>query len=171
MTSTGDYFDFLNMSPNNVHIQDIAHALARQCRYAGHCLRFYSVAQHSVIASHIVPRKFALEALLHDAHEAYVGDMTMPLKQLLPDFMEIEHKVDAVIRQKFSLPNTISQLVKYADRIMLATEERDLLIGHARWEYTKDVLPLHKKIEPERPVIAECNFLARFDELTKPALS
>ncbi|MBB9196718.1 5'-deoxynucleotidase, partial [Escherichia coli] len=86
----------------------------------------YSVAQHAVLCSQLVPQELAFEALMHDATEAYCQDIPAPLKRLLPDYKRMEEKIDAVIREKYGLPQAMSTPVKYADLIMLATERRDL---------------------------------------------
>ena len=116
----------MNPSPDDVHIVDIATALSRECRYAGHASHFYSVAQHSVLCSRIVPPELAIEALLHDAAEAYIKDIPTPLKRQLPDYKEIEARFDWVIRVHFGLPEIPSPAVKEADNILLVTEVRDL---------------------------------------------
>ncbi|TKI02302.1 HD family hydrolase, partial [Martelella alba] len=125
-TFSGRHFDYADPDINSICITDIIHALSNECRYAGHCPQFYSVAQHSVLTSMIVPPAFALEALLHDAAEAYCKDIPAPLKQLLPDYHAVESRVDAAIRRRFGLPEAMSPEVKRADLIMLATERRDL---------------------------------------------
>ncbi|SQC88202.1 Uncharacterised protein [Klebsiella pneumoniae] len=122
------HFYFCNSGPDIVYIEDIALALSNLCRFTGHLDEFYSVAQHSVLASYLVPSEFALEALLHDASEAYCNDIAAPLKALLPDYRGIEKWVEGLISQKFGTPETISPEVKQADLIMLATERRDLFI-------------------------------------------
>ena len=80
-TFTGRAFYVLDPRPEDVDIEDIAHALSMQCRFAGHCREFYSVAQHSVTASWLVPPEDALWGLLHDAAEAYVVDLPRPIKR------------------------------------------------------------------------------------------
>jgi hypothetical protein len=82
LTATGKKFWFDDPQPEQVCIEDIAWALSNLCRYTGHCRWFYSIAQHSVGASFIVPARFALEALLHDAAEAYITDLNAPLKYM-----------------------------------------------------------------------------------------
>jgi len=77
---SGGTFDILNPRAEDVRIEDIAHALSQQCRFTGHTKTFYSVAQHSVLASTLVAAPDELWALLHDASEAYMGDMNRPLK-------------------------------------------------------------------------------------------
>ncbi len=110
----------------DIHIGDIAHGLAMLCRYTGHTAYFYSVAEHSVLVSLMVPPELALEALLHDASEAYLGDIGRPLKHFLLDYQEIEKRNDRVIRERFLLPPTEHRLVKAADSDILHTEMRAL---------------------------------------------
>jgi 5'-deoxynucleotidase YfbR-like HD superfamily hydrolase len=81
-TLSGKRFDYINSTADDVDIEDIANALSNICRFAGHVPEFYSVAQHSVLCSQIVPPEFAFEALMHDAAEAYCQDIPQPLKLL-----------------------------------------------------------------------------------------
>lgn len=135
-TSTGKAFDFLDPRPEMVDIVDIAHALARIGRYTGHCKHFYSVGRHSWLCSYAVDdsdasgRAVAYRALLHDAAEAYIGDVTSPLKMLLPDYREIEDRVTAVVRKALGIVDDaeLDAYVKTIDIRMLETE-RPLLLG------------------------------------------
>ncbi|MFZ5514673.1 MAG: hypothetical protein ACOZAH_09055 [Pseudomonadota bacterium] len=166
MTYTGRHFDLLDPRPEHVDILDIAHALANTCRFAGHCLEFYSVAQHSVLSTLLVPRKHALAALMHDAAEAYVGDITRPLKPHLSNYAEIEQGVWAVIAEAFDLPLILPESVKHADRVMLATERRDLLPHDTTpWPCLDGVQPTEAVIRPMSPVIARKAFLVTFNGL------
>ena len=126
-TYTGKKIDFNNVTEDDICIEDIAEALSKECRFGGHCKKFYSVAQHSYLTALIVTPDYALEALLHDATEAYLKDIPSPLKALLPDYKAIEKRLDAVIRRKFGLPEKMSGEVKKADLVMLATERNFLL--------------------------------------------
>lgn len=126
LTSTKKRFDFLNPRVEDVELSDIAFALSHINRYTGH-VGPYSVASHSLHVARIVETvlgraDLVLEALLHDAHEAYVGDVTAPLKRLLPEFQTIEARVDAVIREVFKLPRELSPLVQKADLMALHDE-------------------------------------------------
>ena len=111
-TSTGKHIDFVNITPDQICIEDIARGLSNECRFAGQLESFYSVAQHSVYVSQIVPPEYALEALLHDAAEAYIKDIPSPLKAMLPDYKAMEKHIEAAIREKFGL--TIVELGRNA---------------------------------------------------------
>ena len=166
-TLSGKRFDYINSTADDVDIEDIANALSNICRFAGHVPEFYSVAQHSVLCSQIVPPEFAFEALMHDAAEAYCQDIPQPLKCLLPDYKRIEQLVDDLIRNKFGLPADMSPVVKYADLTMLATERRDLEIDDGtRWAIL-DGIPCSDliQISPLRPGQAYGLFMNRFNEL------
>lgn len=131
-THTGRTVDVGNLREEDVNPVDIAHALACINRYQGHAPHPYSVAQHSVLAAMVAPREHRLEALLHDAHEAYVGDVPRPLKRILPDYQALEARVAATVRRRFGLPEVLSQEVEEVDTRLLVTEAREF--GMSWWE-------------------------------------
>ncbi|MGK0703705.1 HD family hydrolase [Yokenella regensburgei] len=167
-TFTKQHIDYRNVTTSQIVTEDIAVALSNICRFAGHLPEFYSVAQHAVLCSQIVPAEFALEALMHDAAEAYFQDIPAPLKRLLPDYQRIEEAMDIVIREKYGLPAVMSTPVKYADLIMLATERRDLdLDDGCVWPVLEGIDPSYDfTIIPLKPGQAYGLFLNRFAELT-----
>lgn len=146
----GGYFDYLNPDPASIRLDDIATVLGRVCRFAGHCRSFYSVAQHSVLVSEIVPPEHAVAGLLHDAAEAYTGDIPKPLKWLLGDtFEQIERRVEAAVFARFGLPADLPPEVKVADLRLLRTEQRDLTwAGGDLWTQLEGVEPLPDRIRP-----------------------
>lgn len=166
LTVSGAYFPLLSPRPSDIRIGDVAHALANVCRFAGHTREFYSVAQHSVLVSEIVPREDALAALLHDAAEAYVGDVTRPLKPYLADYGAIEVRIMESVLRAFDLPTEMPASVKYADRVLLATEQRDLMPEHGDiWPILEGIQALPTKIKPWSPSLARTNFLVVFEAL------
>lgn len=165
LLASGNYFDFLAPEQSAFTIEDIAHGLSNVCRFSGHCRRFYSVAQHSVIVSRIVPPEDAYAGLMHDAAEAFVGDVAKPLKDLLPDYRKIEKAVEAVVLARFDVPQPMPPSVKEADIVMLATEQRELMENRDAWNHTQGREPLDIDILPLTPAMAKAAFLARFAEL------
>ncbi|WP_226019966.1 HD family hydrolase [Serratia symbiotica] len=167
-TLSGKKFNYLNATVDDIEIEDIATALSHLCRFCGHLPEFYSVAQHSVLCSQLVPPMFAFEALMHDAAEAYCQDIPAPLKALLPDYRQIEAFVDELIRFKFNLPITPSPDVKYADLKMLATERRDLDISDDDpWPMLEDITPSDEiLVSPVNPNQARSMFMQRFLQLS-----
>lgn len=170
LTASGHYFNLLNPEQCHIHIADIAHALSHLCRFTGHTRQFYSVAQHSVLVSHLVPQADAMAALLHDAAESYLGDVASPLKALLPDYRAIEARVEAAVFARFGLPATLPASIKHADRVALATEKRDVLHRHPpneAWELLDGIAPHASVIHPLQPALARAQFLRRYMELTE----
>jgi len=135
-TVGGRAFYPLDPRPEDIDIEDIAHALSLVCRFGGHCSTFYSVAEHSVRVSMAIveaggTRTEAFAGLMHDAAEAYLGDMIWPLKQApsVAGYKAIEHRVQSVIFAKFGLPDELPPIVKRFDLVLLSTEKRDLMIA------------------------------------------
>ena len=133
-TYTGRAFTPLTPRPEDIDLLDIAHALSNQCRFAGHTIRFYSVAEHSVYVSRVVPpglAGLARAALLHDAAEAYVGDIATPIRNACPDISAFEKRLAGTITGMLGLEPEIPQDVKEADVRMAATEARDFMFEDA----------------------------------------
>jgi hypothetical protein len=193
VTFTGVVFPLAAPGPEHVRIEDIAHALARLCRFNGACGPFYSVAQHSVLASSWVwdewlkteaaPRLLAqppdrfnpgakrwqleMTALLHDATEAYCGDVIRPLKRLLRSrggdvFDEIEDRIWKAVAERFGVPAEMEPIVKVVDNRMCATEQRDLMRMPPGWVPAHE--PFDARLYGWEVETAEHEFLDMFDE-------
>ena len=153
--------------PHEVHIEDIAHSLAMQARYAGHCIKFYSVAEHSVlIARHLAAKhapEVALAGLLHDAPEAYCVDIPRPLKPYLTNYRAIEQDNWLAIAARFGLSKELPREVHDADNRIIADELVNLreMPWHARYAGKE----LGVKLRYWSPEEAELEFLATFDAL------
>lgn len=173
-TYTGQQFWPLDPRPEDFEIRDIAHALANICRFGGHSRRFYSVAQHSVLVSQLCPPSFAVHGLLHDAAEAYLGDIIRPLKYqaAFEMYREAEARLEGVLWQWAQLEwsDLARRAVSRADNIALATEGRDIMSAPpAPWGFPGGILPhgdpVTDRIEPWDPERAEVEFMARGLEL------
>lgn len=147
-TKTGRKFDLTNVHPIEVDIEDIAHALSMQCRFNGHTHKFLSVAEHSVNVMALMPRTMSIDgrlaALLHDAPEAYVGDLISPIKEAMPEFKRIEARVEQAIERRFNFTATYDEavLIKRADLFMAWIEGKNLLNNSAlvnEWNLPTDI--------------------------------
>ena len=167
-TFTGNRFYPFDPRPEDISIEDIAHHLAMICRFGGACRAFYSVAQHSVFVSDECPTKDALWGLLHDAAEAYVGDMVRPIKRLasMDLYREAEDRILGMIAARFGLSWPMPESVRRADEVLLATEARDVMGGQCAGRWSLQYEPKAMIIHPWDPRVAEEVFLHRFKELT-----
>jgi hypothetical protein len=166
-TFTGKKFYVLSPRAEDVEIEDIAHALSMLCRYTGHVRQFYSVAQHSVYVSRICCELDSLWGLLHDAPEAYSGDMNAPLKHTpeMKRFRDTEDAIMKAVATRFGLFYAEPDSVKLADKRMLRTEMRDFMrppFGSATTRYE----PIEEILESWSPQRAEREFLERYYCLT-----
>jgi hypothetical protein len=164
LTASGRRFDFRDIMSNEVQIEDIAHALSHICRFGGHVPRFYSVAQHSVIVSHMVPPEHTLDALLHDATEAYVQDLVRPAKQFCQDYMQLEQRIADLIDKTFDVW-TGNPIVKIGDNMALYAEAMSFFGSVEGWGIDKYAFS-HPVVEPIGPEKAKLMFLHRYFELT-----
>jgi hypothetical protein len=171
-TVSGRKVHVLDPMPEDILIEDIAHSLSHVCRFGGHVAQFYSVAQHSVGVSRNVPKVHARAALLHDAAEAYIGDVIRPLKQCLPDYMAIERLWERVIVERFELDMSQAAVgsIKLADVRMLLTERRDVAPrewqDHTWKQDEEGFRPYPGRIRPLSTEAARALFLDRWDEVT-----
>lgn len=127
-TFTGIYMNVFEPTIDMICIEDIAHALSNQCRFGGHLPEFYSVAQHSLLCSQLVSDKYKLQALLHDASEAYLLDIPSPIKRSLSNYKEIEDKLMLLIAEKFGFNYPLEKPVKNIDKKLLELEWNTLML-------------------------------------------
>lgn len=173
---SGGYFKFLEPETSEFEIEDIAHNLSHVCRYGGGSKYHFSVAQHCVNASFIVAPEFALEALLHDAAEAFFGDMTSPLKRLCRDYVLLLEAAEVVVARRFGVPERLSPEVKLADMQLLKLEKEHLVptadnyhrAAWPDWDGYELAPELHKFVTLRELTHkqARTSFLLRFEALT-----
>lgn len=160
-TATGQAFWPLDPHPEEIHIEDIAAALSKLCRYGGHTRKFYSVAEHCVLMAHAAPDGFHLAALLHDASEAYLSDVIRPIKRHLDNYEMIEAELERAISRRFTLEFPMPAAVKRLDNAILADERDQAMLTPPReWGLTEPALGVTLQFwTPEK---AEYEFLAAF---------
>lgn len=136
-TATGKKISILNPDPATIDIEDIAIALSNICRFGGNIKHFYSVAVHSILVANIAPSSLKLEALLHDAAEAYVGDIIKPLKVILgKTYTDIEDRFMCSIITKFKLDEAKLAMIKQYDKQALELEHERYQKGNrSEWDY------------------------------------
>ncbi len=164
--ASGADFDLLDPWGSDFTIHDIAGALGKICRYAGQCSDFYSVAEHSLLVSREAVG-FELEGLMHDAAEAFLGDITRPLKQLLPRYKQIERDVEQAVFSRFQINFRGSDAIKTADLRVLAAEQRQIMPpGTDDWARASGIEPAGITVRFMSPGEATRAFLARYEQLT-----
>lgn len=166
-THSGRAYHHQNPTQASITIGDIAHGLSMICRFGGHVDRFYSVAEHSVLVSEVVPPEHAFAALMHDATEAYVVDVPRPLKHMLGQvYADLEQKAWLAICEKFRIDPVLPPCVKEADNTVLIAEKNALLCPPPiPWTWAADIAPADVKIVGLTPPEAKAAFLARYMEL------
>jgi hypothetical protein len=165
-TFTGKLIDLANFTAEDVRLPDISHALSIINRFTGHARVPYSVAQHSVMVSKIVPHADAMWGLLHDASEAYLGDVARPLKAMLPDYVDLERHVQQTIAAAFHLPWPMPASVKAADNRALMAEKRELVPGDHDWGIVAEPIagPIHPYCWQQSKKLFESRYMELADD-------
>lgn len=167
--SNGGIFDF-NSLQNCVRIEDIAAGLSRACRYGGQLPKgiFYSVAEHSVlcveeaIKNRVTCKDFLLCLLLHDASEAYCGDVVKPLKNMIcKEYSVIEDHVQGMIGHFFHIDfNDYHIRYKYYDNQIYLAEVREIYGEDVKSDFSPDFKFWNFDV-------AETNFLKTYIKIGK----
>lgn len=165
-TYSGVAFYPLDPSLDDIYIGDIAHSLSMKCRYGGHTTKFYSVAEHSILVSELVPPQFALWGLLHDAPEAYTADVPRPLKRMLAGWDEMEARIMDCVCERFGLDKGQPPQVSLVD-LAITSDEKDALMMPCEKEWEGLSYKIGAEIVGYNPDMAKHMFLKRFKELTE----
>lgn len=168
-TFTGRKYWPMDPRPEDICIEDVAHALSNLCRYTGHTVRFYSVGEHSLVVERLAPEEMKFPALMHDAHEAYINDIAKPFKLCLPQYQEVEDANWRALAEAFEIDPVLPVEIKEIDKAVFRAERLQLMsswtgplvdadtVGEG---FTPDVGYLGM-----RPDQAEITFLHRYREL------
>lgn len=169
LTASGWHFDLIDPRPEMVDIADIAAALSKLCRFTGHLSDFYSVGQHCLHVMTLVPEHLRLEALLHDADEAYTGDCSTPQKIALgPTWQAFSQPIQIAVRARFGLPPRLSAEVKRADILALGIERANFMPEDSdEWPVLVGVDIPDVTLRPMPHYLVEKMFLGAFYELMK----
>ena len=152
-TISGIYIDVFDPDPDLIFIEDIAHGLSNNCRFGGHVQEFYSVAEHCIwMAERALPED-KLEALLHDASEAYLLDLPKPIKNSMLEYQEVEYHLMVAISMKFGFAFPLNERVKELDALS--------------FEYEKANKRDANNFESMSPKQAKKRFLELYEEITQ----
>jgi uncharacterized protein len=163
-TYTGKTINIFDIDPSQIEIVDIAHALSMMCRFNGHVTKFYTIAEHSIHVARLLPLHLQLQGLMHDASEAYISDLSRPIKGSINGYKEIEERLMAAIAVKYGFGWPEDPEVKKVDNRMLATEQRDVMAWCDRaWRLTEP--PYEWIIDPMKQEEAEVTFQRCFQTL------
>jgi hypothetical protein len=187
VTFSGRYVDPDNLKPGDIVIEDVAHGLSNCCRYGGQCREFYSVAQHSTHMAHQVyleteSMNLARIALMHDAPEAYCGDLVRCIKHHAgADYADLEYAIWMAVVEEFKLEpfysllkdgEDVSELPKEvhdADMRMCITERRDIILEQdTQWDLERVYKPYDFPIVPMIPSVAERYFHVAYQQYFWP---
>lgn len=169
---SGSIFCYTDPSKGDVALHDIVQPLSNICRFAGQLPYFYSVAQHCVNVSHIVPEPFAFTALMHDTAEAFTNDIVTPLKVAVPLFKELELLIESDMARRFGFHYPLPPEVRLADSQMLALEMKHIRgqnpadhshLNGVDYDHLFDMPGVDLQTQPPR--LAFANFMRRFEEL------
>lgn len=148
-TYTGIKFWALDPKEEEINIFDIAHALSQTCRFGGHCSKFYSVAQHSILAAEEACKMgcditLQIAALFHDASEAYLCDIPRPIKPSLSNYKQIEENLMQCIFKYFNINVSYEDpIIKEIDNNLVCSEAKYLIKSKGKeWN-----IPFTKHIE------------------------
>jgi hypothetical protein len=168
-TYTGKTIDPFDPNPDDIDIIDIAHALSNICRFTGHCSAFYSVAQHCVLMAMAATGNNKRWALLHDASEAYICDISSPVKhhKSFQAYREAEANLQDCIYEKFGLYGPAPDEIKNLDTRMLVTEARQFGLFSGDWSLSH-IKPFNVKILPLQPNNVKTLFLSHYTDLFMP---
>jgi hypothetical protein len=139
-TVSGLYIDVFNPDPADIDIMDIAIGLSHCCRWGGQLRQHYSVAQHSVICSHLLEdydEEMRLAGLMHDAAEAYMCDLPYPIKAMLPEYKAVENGLLKAIAKKFGFGFPLPAPVKQADTVMLHVEWDTIVLKADEYDWSR----------------------------------
>lgn len=159
-TLSGKYIDLINPNVDDIDIIDIISGLSKKPHYSGQTNDFFSISQHSIYVSRLIecdsPRDYKLQlaGLLHDASEAYLGDMVSPIKSYLPTFKVIEDRLQECIFEKYNLDVELMKKIKPYDKYVLKLEYMAFYLN--RPELIKEYWS---------PAVAEFYFQKRFNTL------
>jgi 5'-deoxynucleotidase YfbR-like HD superfamily hydrolase len=184
LTSGAHEVDLHYCRMEQVQLDDIAHSLAQTNRFNGHARRPYSVAEHSLLVLEIVERLFIgadvhcrLAAALHDAHEAYIGDISTPVKTTLGhEASVLEHRLERIVRSAFALHTAAHEWreqIKAADLIALATEREQLMPPcRTPWACLTHVQPVRwvDLMSPERLAMSWCDWRQAYTDAVQALL-
>ena len=153
-TFSGKFVDPLNMSKDDICIEDIAHALSQIPRFGGHLPKFYSVAEHCIRGARMIEESQSLAFLLHDAGEAYLLDLPSPIKHRLPEYKAAEESIMELIEEVFGVDLKTPE-VKEVDKVMVEAEWKGRMLNE------------RPDVASYNPPMAEKLFLQTFKELSK----
>jgi len=154
-THSGLFLNVFEPTVEMICVEDIAHALSQQPRFAGHLGRFYSVAQHSYHCCELASEKNKLPTLMHDGSEFALLDMPTPIKARMPEYKKIESHLMEIIAKAFGFQYPYDPEIKKIDTYMLHLEWDNLVV---------DKNPNFVCFTPEE---AEKKFLEMYYEITK----